>query len=335
MDCKYLLGYDIGGTKTAVILGKYDEGIEIISRIQFSTEAHRGPNYTLNNLESKSYELLSMANLRISDISAIGISCGGPLDSRRGVILGPPNLPGWDDIHITEVFQSKFRVPVYLQNDANACALAEHRWGAGRGSCNMIFLTFGTGIGAGMILNNQLYTGTNDMAGEVGHVRLAENGPVGYGKAGSFEGFCSGGGIAQAAIEAIRKEWASGRSVSFCDSEDDLPNINAQTVAEAARHGDPIAKRVYDQTAEYLGRGLAMLIDIINPDTIVIGSIFVRAYDLLWERTKRFIDLEALPLSASVCKILPASLGEQLGDYAALSVALGQFNNDHGQAGIV
>src|SRR5690606_15592063 len=137
-------------------------------------------------------------------LAAIGISCGGPLDSRRGVILSPPNLPGWDRIPVVEVFQQAFKVPVALQNDANAGALAEWLWGAGRGSHNMIFLTFGTGMGAGLILNGQLYSGTNDLAGEVGHIRLAPDGPVGYGKAGSFEGFCSGGGIKQLATDRAK-----------------------------------------------------------------------------------------------------------------------------------
>lgn len=328
MPCRYLLGYDIGGTKTAVILGRYEDQLEIISRIQFATGTDQPPQYTLDMLERKSRKILSAGGLSVEDVRGIGISCGGPLDSHTGVILGPPNLPGWNDIHITDIFQSRFQVPVYLQNDANACALAEHRWGAGQGSNNMIFLTFGTGIGAGMILDNRLYSGTNDMAGEVGHVRLAETGPMGYGKRGSFEGFCSGGGIAQAAKDAIRKEWAAGRSAGFCKSEDDLDDVTAQTVADAARNGDPLAKAIYNQTAEYLGRGLAMLIDIINPDTIVIGSIFVRAHDLLWERTKQFIDQEALPLSAGVCRVVPASLGEQLGDYAALSVALEHILTD-------
>ena len=137
------------------------------------------------------------------NLKRIGISCGGPLDSKKGIIFSPPNLPGWDNVPITRILSDEFGVETALQNDANACALAEWLMGAERGHSNMIFLTFGTGMGAGLILNGRLYSGTNDLGGEVGHIRLAKTGPVGFGKAGSFEGFCSGGGIAQLAKSIV------------------------------------------------------------------------------------------------------------------------------------
>ena len=134
---------------------------------------------------------------------AIGITCGGPLDSKKGLIMSPPNLPKWDKIPITKIIEDNFNVPVFLQNDANACALAEWRFGAGKGTNNMIFLTFGTGLGAGLILDGRLYAGTNNLAGEIGHIRLAKDGPLGYDKKGSFEGFCSGAGIARLAKKIL------------------------------------------------------------------------------------------------------------------------------------
>lgn len=134
------------------------------------------------------------------EIAGIGISCGGPLDSRRGVILSPPNLPGWDEVPVKAYFERETGAPAMLRNDADACAVAEWRYGAGRGCRNMVFLTFGTGFGAGLILNGALYSGSCDMAGEIGHIRAPGDPayrPVGYGKSGSFEGYCSGGGIAE------------------------------------------------------------------------------------------------------------------------------------------
>ena len=178
-----LTGIDIGGTKCAVIVG--DEN-GIADKIKFETTT---VDETIKNIIS------AVEKLGAND--AIGISCGGPLDSKRGVIMSPPNLPGWDNIEIVKMLEEQFKVPVNIQNDANACALVEWKYGAGRGTENMIFLTFGTGLGAGLILDGRLYAGTNDMAGEVGHIRISDYGPVGYGKAGSFEGFCSGGGIAE------------------------------------------------------------------------------------------------------------------------------------------
>ena len=178
MDKPYYLGIDVGGTKCAVLAGTED--MELLERIQFATETDRGPDYAIKRLLEKASRVVD--KLTDCQLQAIGISCGGPLDSKKGLIQSPPNLPGWDNIPIVQMFKDIFNVPVYLQNDANACALAEWKFGAGKGTDNMVFLTFGTGMGAGLVLNGRLYTGTNDLAGEVGHVRLAEDGPEGFGK---------------------------------------------------------------------------------------------------------------------------------------------------------
>jgi glucokinase len=303
MTREILVGFDIGGTKCAVILGEAREDKPVLlDRVAFPTDHSGGPGPILAKLETEARRLCAASG---GLPAAIGISCGGPLDSERGVILGPPNLPGWDEVPVVAHFARAFGVPAALLNDANACALAEHRWGAGRGCRHMILLTCGTGMGAGVILNGRLYEGACGLAGEVGHVRLAENGPLGYGKPGSFEGFCSGGGIAQAA----RETGIAGEAVS------------AQAVAEAARRGDPVASEVMARAASYLGRGLAMLIDILNPERIVIGGIFMRERDLLWPIARAVIDQEALSAAARRCEVLPAALGEAIGDYAALLVA--------------
>mgnify|MGYP000912434193 FL=1 len=254
-------------------------------------------------------------------IEATGVSCGGPLDSKTGVVMSPPNLPGWDNIPVVKMLTERYGFKAGIQNDANACALAEWKFGAGRGTENMIFMTFGTGLGSGLILNGKLYAGTNDMAGEVGHIRLSGFGPVGYGKAGSWEGFCSGGGIAQLARTIIMEKFQMGEKVSFCQSADELSNINAQLVAEAAMKGDELALNIYRISGEYLGKGLSVLIDILNPEMIVIGSIFARSKELLEPHAMKIIEKEALAHSRNVCRIVPAMLGEELGDFAALSVA--------------
>ncbi|MBQ7901590.1 MAG: ROK family protein, partial [Clostridia bacterium] len=202
------IGIDIGGTKCAVVLG--NKNGEILNKIRFETTT---PHDTMQNIKD--------AVEKLGACEAIGISCGGPLDSKRGVIMSPPNLPGWDDVHITEIFERQFGVPAFLQNDADACALAEWRFGAGKGCDNMIFLTFGTGMGAGLILGGALYSGSCDCAGEIGHVRMADNGPVGYGKEGSFEGFCSGSGIAQIGMSMARAMLQKGEKPSFCRSMED------------------------------------------------------------------------------------------------------------------
>ena len=185
----------------------------------------------------------------------------------------------------------------------------------------MIFLTFGTGLGA-LILDGKLYSGTNDNAGEAGHIRLNNFGPVGFGKAGSFEGFCSGGGLAQLGyIKALEKA-QTGVYPMYFKKGLALSDITAKTIADAADNGDETAKEVYRICGEQLGKGLSVLIDILNPERIVIGSIFARSENLLREGMERVINKEALPSAVKCCKIVSAELGEQIGDYAAVATAL-------------
>jgi len=318
-----IAGIDIGGTKCAVMLGQVDEtgGIQLIRKTSFPTETAKGFDYTMQTIFAAADELFAQSEISPDKLSAIGISCGGPLDSRKGIIMSPPNLPGWDNIPIVELFENKYGVRTALQNDANACALAEWKYGAAIGYENVIFLTFGTGMGSGLILNGRLYAGTNDMAGEVGHIRLERTGPVGYGKAGSFEGFCSGGGIAQLAQTMALEKLQMGEKVSFCEGIAQLPAITAKSVAEAAFAGDDLAMEVYRICGSYLGRALAILIDILNPEVIVLGSIYGRAQALIEPEMRKVIQHECVSHSYNVCKIVPAGLGEQIGDYAALSVA--------------
>ena len=313
-----LLGIDIGGTKCAVIFGLDTDGVvSIADKVRFDTaDVHS----TIARILSELKAMCARHGLDASNTHGIGISCGGPLDSRRGVVMSPPNLPGWDNIPIVKLVQDATGIPAALQNDANACALAEWKYGAGRGTRNMVFLTFGTGLGAGLVLDGKLYSGTNDNAGELGHIRLSEFGPVGYGKAGSVEGFASGGGIAQLAASAVKEKLMMGEKVDWCP-DGNLSAISARTVAEAAKAGDELAKSVYRTSATYLGKALAMVIDILNPEVIAIGSIFVRAEDLIRPFMQAAIDRDALPGAAAVCKVKPAELGESIGDIAALSLA--------------
>lgn len=315
---EYYLGIDIGGTKCAIVVG--DKDFTVHRRVQFETRVERGYVEILEKFHlhiNKLFHEFPQENL-----ARIGISCGGPLDSKKGVIYSPPNLPGWDSVPIVEIFSKKYGVPAAVQNDANACALAEWLMGAGKGTQNMIFLTFGTGMGSGLILNGQLYAGTNDLGGEVGHIRLADNGPVGFGKAGSFEGFCSGGGIAQLAKTIVTEKLEKGEPVAFCPDMEQAGKLTAKDVATAANAGDTTAMEIVRISGEYLGRGLAVLIDVLNPECIVIGSIYTRNEGLFKPHIDRILKQEAIPAALEVCSIKPALLGDSIGDYAALCVAL-------------
>ncbi len=319
----FYIGIDIGGTKCAVILARENQdSFEILAREQFATLPC---NECILRFCEEIDVLLNAHSLTASDISAIGISCGGPLDSKRGVIISPPNLIGWDNVEIVKILSEKYSVPAFIQNDANACALAEWKFGAGKGAQNMVFMTFGTGLGAGLILNGRLYDGTNGNAGEIGHIRLEKYGAVGYGKRGSFEGFCSGSGLAQSGRVRAMELLQSGKKCVFCESVEKLGEISAKSVAHCANNGDADAIEIYRESGEYLGRGISILIDILNPEKIVIGSIYERAENLLSCAMNDVIKKEALRQSAEICEVVPAILGESIGDFAAVSVAIEGF----------
>lgn len=308
-EAKKYLGIDIGGTKCAVVLG--DENGKILEKVKFPT-----------GTAAETVERLLIEAEHIgSEAVSIGISCGGPLDPELGIIESPPNLPGWRSVPIKDKFEQRLGKPALLCNDANACALAEWTFGAGIGTKNMIFLTFGTGLGAGIILDGRIYNGTNGNAGEVGHIRLERFGPIGYGKQGSFEGFCSGGGIAMAARNRAIERLQRGEKTGYCASYEELESVTAQTVADAARRADIDAVLVYRQCGEMLGRGLAILVDILNPELIVIGSIYQRATELLAAPMERTLREEALEDSYDAVKVVPAALGDELGDLAAIALA--------------
>ena len=314
------LGLDIGGTKCSVVAG--DSSFSIKNKVVFDTKTERGYKAILSEFKKHIKELLT--DYSAYDLKRIGISCGGPLDSKNGIIYSPPNLPGWDKVPITSIFSEEFGVETALQNDANACALAEWLMGAGKGTSNMVFLTFGTGMGGGLILNGKLYSGTNDLGGEVGHIRLAKTGPIGFGKAGSFEGFCSGGGIAQLARSIVSEKINNKEIVNFCPSAGIISEIDAKMVAKASLAGDPVAREIIGIAAEYLGQGLAIIIDILNPECIVIGSIYARNEMLFKPVIEEVLKREAIPAALEVCRILPSQLGDSIGDYAALCVAVYQ-----------
>jgi glucokinase len=280
-----------------------------------------GPRPAIEQIKSTLRNALQELHAGSESLAGIGVSCGGPLDAKRGIIQAPPNLSTWIDIPIVDILATDFGCPVRLENDANAGAIAEHRYGAGKGTHNMVFLTMGTGFGAGIILDDRIYGGTNGMAGEIGHVRLTAEGPVGYHKAGSAEGWVSGGGLAQWATTVLTKARKSGATSTLLE----FPQshlITARDVGMAAEKGDALARSIVTHCGEKLGMALAILVDILNPERIVIGGLAMRLGDLLLEPARRTLAEEALQPSVAVCQVVPAALGESIGDVAALCIAM-------------
>ena len=291
------IGVDIGGTKIGVCIGNYEA--LIFREIRFPTRTQ--PKAVIEDISKAIRFLISEYR---GDLRAIGIICGGPLDANKGIIQSPPNLPEWIDIPIVKILQREFNIPIYLQNDANACALAEWKWGNGRGCKNMIFLTFGTGLGAGLILSGRLYNGHSGLAGEVGHIRISDHGSICYGKKGSWESYCSGTGISKMYKDHFNEQ------------------LSAKEICRLAEQGDKKALYIIDISATYLGKGLALLMDILNPEKIVIGSIFTRSESLFRSSMEKSIHKEALEQTSRDCLVLPSLLGEALGDMAALGLAM-------------
>ncbi len=299
-----IVGIDIGGTKCAVISG--DEHGNILEKKVIKT----------TDFKSTYTEIFKLLR-GLPAFKSVGISCGGPLDEEKGVILSPPNLPDWDRVTITDDIQKEFGVPCKIRNDANACALAEFKFGAGVGCKNMVFLTFGTGLGAGLILDGKLYSGANGNAGEVGHIKMANSGPIGFNKVGSFEGFCSGQGIRQLGEIYEKRARAKGVIPSYAK----IPNYTTKDIAEQARLGDKTAIAVFNKCGTMLGRGLSIIVDVLNPQKIVIGSVYARCKDLLEKPMLKVMTKECIGVSLGVCEVVPAKLNENIGDVAALAVA--------------
>ena len=316
MPQQTILGIDIGGTKCAVALGQADG--KILGRQAIPTEGDRvTPQAMLERLAAMARDLMVTTADAARPIG-VGVSCGGPLDTKTGVIHSPPNMPEWKSVPVRAFFEKALNLPVRVENDANATALAEWQYGAGKGTRNFVFLTMGTGIGGGLILDGRLYRGSNDLAGEIGHQTILMNGPLcGCGKRGCLEALASGPAIARLARESMvygREKrvlaLAGGRS----------GDITAAHVVEAANAGDAFARQILEEAGTYMGLGIANVIQMLNPERIALGTIAVHAGDHILNPIRAAVAEYAWKRSADVCQILPAALGDEAQDLAAIAL---------------
>ena len=298
------IGIAIGGTKVAVTTAFVGHKINIVNKTVFPTDAYH-PDKILK-------EIFNILDKKVP-FDTISVISGGPLDVKNGIIVNPPHLPGFIKYPIVKKLNDRYHCPVSLLNDADAGALAEYKFGAGRGSHNMAFLTFGTGLGAGLVLDGQLYTGNNGMAGEIGHVRLYDSGPMGYGKQGSVEAYCAGGNI---------NKWAKDYIKNKTTSLNNYAELTTKHIAQEANNGDAIAKEIFDIVIHNLGRTVSILIDVLNLDRVVIGGIYPRNEKLLKDKLLEEIKKETIPINFEVCEIVPSQLGESIDDYASLAGAI-------------
>lgn len=307
MTNQLILGFDIGGTKSAIVLG--DRSGVIVQREQFATTS---AEQTMGLLIDTAMKMCG-GNLP----GAAGVSVGSPLSRKLGLIQSPPNMKHWVDVPVRAMIQKRFPgLPVNLENDADAAALAEWRWGLDCKIDDVIYLTCGTGQGAGMIVGGRLHRGVSNLAGEIGHVRLTPIGPVGCDKAGSVEGLTSGKALGE--IGKLRLGETHDES-----SLDSIPidQITGKHIGQAALAGDAAAIRIVQELGTHLGHACAILIDVLNPSRISLGSLAVRLGDLLLPSVRSAAKAEAMRRSFDACTIDKAALGDRVQDLGALAAA--------------
>ncbi len=313
---RLLLGIDIGGTKAVVALGHANGEILAESRREHWTSGAWPTD--LERLEAQSRELLRSAGVREDELDGLGLSAPGPLNPETGIVVEAPNLPGWRQVPVAERIGAAFGVPCRLENDANAAALAEWTFGAGRGSAHMLYLTMSTGVGGGLILNGELYRGAHFAAGEVGHIPIVPGGRTcSCGLRGCLEAYTSGAGIAA----RIREDIAAGRAPGMLERAGGDPDrVSARLWVEALRAGDAYARALKDDFVEHLAQGLAGLVIGLDPECIVLGTIIERNPDLFLDDLRDRVSERIWPVLRDV-RIEAGALGPKLPAYAALCAA--------------
>jgi glucokinase len=321
-------GIDIGGTKIGLSIGTADG--RILASDRLTADHAATPEAVLSECRSRLFALahpLAPSPPRhpanpTSPFAAVAAACPGPLDYKAGRFINPPNNPTWHGFGLRDWLAEHFACPTAMMNDANAAALAEHLWGGARGTQTSVFLTMSTGMGAGLVIDGRLYEGPLGLAGEIGRLRLrdTDDGPVGFGRRGSAEGYCSGTGLSQMAHSEAIACTHRNEETALRDLLREHGAISPEKLCECARAGDAAARRVTDRSARELGRIIAILTDILNPEVFVLGTIGTAYPDLFIPLAERVLKEEAIPAAAAIVRIVPSPLPDR-GHQQALAVA--------------
>jgi len=314
----HLLGLDIGGTKIGLCVGNADG--EVLASESIATDHAAAPAAILSTCRDRLLAMLARVAGSSATPAALGASCPGPLDYPGGRFIDPPNMPRWHGFAIRDWLAQNFPCPTAFMNDANSTALAEHKWGAARDSTTAAYLTMSTGMGAGLIIDGRLYEGPLGLAGEIGRIRLRDDGPVGFAKRGSAEGFLSGPGMSQLADQEALICIQRGEKSRLRDTIESGAKIRAEDLCAASAGGDAAARRVTDRLATELGRLCTILTDILNPDVIVLGTIGTAYPELFIPGAARHMLDEGVLASAKHVRIVPSALTHR-GDQSALAIA--------------
>jgi glucokinase len=314
---KYMCGIDLGGTK--INTGIIDSKGEIVSNIIIDTKAQEGQDAVIARMIKSVYDVAASAKVDIKELAGIGIGVPGLIDSWEGLVFEAANLPGWKDVPIVNIFSKEFDIHIKLENDANAAAYGEYLFGSGKGIENFVYMTVSTGIGGGVIIDGNLYSGANSNASEIGHSIIDFNGPrCNCGNYGCFETFASGTALARYAVENIE----NGRATSINKLSGD-GKIKSEHVFAAAKAGDELAIELIDQEAFYLGIGIVNILAFYNPERIAIGGGVSSEWDMLSEKVIKVVQERALKPNMKACNIVKAKLGKNIGLIGAAGLVIG------------
>ena len=303
------IGIDVGGTNVKIAL--VDGEGKIIYSNSVPTYAQMGYEYTVNNIKQAIRDLMKETNTDAKEIEGIGFDFPGQVDYKTGVVKLAPNTPGWVNVPIAQMIEEEFNIPTRIDNDVRCAALGELKFGAGKGCENFVCITVGTGIGSGLVINGQLVRGAANAAGEIGHIKLQMNGgPIcGCGDTGCLEAFASGPSIVAMAQEYLK----GGKSTKFREMAGADGEITPYIVAKAAEAGDPVAKRIFEIVGTYIGMGLVSVINLLNPEKVIIGGGVAAAGDLLLDPIRKTIKERAMVVAGNSVEIVPAELGNSAG----------------------
>ena len=314
----HLAGIDIGGTKINVCLGN-DQG-KIYGSKRISTQAQKGWKTGLRATADLIRELSHELKIDLNSIAAIGISSPGPISSKEGKMINPPNLPGWETAELVRFFEEAFKKPVMMNNDANAGALAEHQFGSSKGTPNLIYLTCSTGMGGGAIVNGELVQGISDTAAEVGHFVLDIRGPsCPCGLHGCFEVYCGGGSLARRMREEISREKIDTQVLKEAGGH--LDKIDVACLIAALKKKDPYALRIWEEFILRLAQGIGTILMSFNPEVIILGTIAIHSGPLLLDPLRKQLSRFAWKEPIQSCRIEASSLGDQISELSALALA--------------
>ncbi|MDD5339083.1 MAG: ROK family protein [Dehalococcoidales bacterium] len=308
-----VVAVDIGGTK--ILTALFDVDGKMLKNTFCLTLAGEGVNAVINRLVS------AVKEISPPHISAVSIACAGGIDTARGVVVTPsPHLPGWENLPLAEIITEKTGVATYVLNDASAAALGEQRYGVGTGVKNLVLLTVGTGIGGGIIIDGKLYLGARGGAAELGHMTIEATGrECGCGNTGCFELYASGTALVNHVLEQIR----GGKKSSLVDmAGGKLDKITAEMIDDAARRDDKLAQSAIARLAYYLGVGIVNIVNIFNPEMVVIGGGMAALGEVLIAPGRIMVEKRAFSINAQSVRIVIGSLGNEAGVYGAAAYAL-------------